>query len=49
MKDKRTAKIDFRVTPEEKELIKAYAEKHNMKVSEAIRSFCYKMFIKENE
>lgn len=47
MKEKRTAKIDIRVTPEEKELIKAYAERHDMKVSEVIRSFCYKAFIKE--
>ena len=49
MKDKRTAKIDIRVTPEEKELIKEYAAKHDMKVSELIRSFCYKALIKKTK
>ena len=49
MKTNKTQKIEIRLTPEEKELIKEYAKKHEITISEAVRSFCYKMFIKERD
>jgi cytidylate kinase len=40
----RDKKIEFRLTAEEKEKIIAYAEKHDMNMSEVIRSLCEKIF-----
>ena len=37
MKEIKDKKIDFRVSATEKERIKEYAEKHNIKVGELIR------------
>ena len=37
MKEIKDKKIDFRVSASEKERIKEYAEKHNIKVGELIR------------
>ena len=37
MKEIKDKKIDFRVSAAEKERIKEYAEKHNIKVGELIR------------
>ena len=44
MKTNKTEFIKMRLTPEEKELFKKYAEKHNMTMSEVIRHFCYQIF-----
>ena len=37
MKDKKSAKIEVRLTPKEKELIKEYAEAHHITISELVR------------
>lgn len=37
MKDNRDKRIEMRVTAEEKEYLKEYAENHNMTLSELIR------------
>ena len=37
MKEIKNKKIEFRLTAEEKEKIVAYAEKHNLTMSEVIR------------
>ena len=48
MKEVKTKKIDVRVTPEEKELIKAQATAYDLTVSELIRKALIKMnLIKE--
>lgn len=46
IKDK---KIEFRLTAEEKEKILEYAEKHDMTMSEVIRSLCEKIFYGQEE
>lgn len=45
----RDKKIEFRLTAEEKEKIIAYAEKHDMNMSEVIRSLCEKIFYESEE
>lgn len=37
MKENKSVRIEIRLTPREKELIKAYAEAHNTNVSELVR------------
>ena len=50
MKEVKTKKIDVRVTPEEKELIKAQAAAYDLTVSELIRKALIKMnLIKEGK
>lgn len=49
MKENKTKKIEFRLTAEEKEKILAYAEKHNMTMSEVVRDLCQKIFEGEVE
>lgn len=49
MKDTKKAKIDFRVTPEEKEKIKEFAKAHDMTVGEFVRWACEKIFYKEKQ
>ena len=50
MKDEiRECNLKIRVTPKEKEQIRAYAEKHNLTMSEAIRQLCYKIFSQEEK
>lgn len=44
MKENKTARVELRLTPKEKERIKEYAEQHHMTISEVIRVFCYKIF-----
>ena len=43
MKEVKTKKIDFRVTPDEKQRIKDFAEKKGMTVGELIRSALVRM------
>lgn len=40
MKNPKTTRIEIRMTPEEKELLKEYAAKRNQTVSELIRYYC---------
>lgn len=40
MKDNKTTRIEIRVTPKEKDMIKEWAAKHNITVSEAVRMLC---------
>ena len=47
MKNNKTEKISVRFTPEEKEMLKEYAESFEMTMSEAIRSFCCELFNKK--
>ena len=49
MKDVKTKKIDFRVTPEEKSRIKEFAKQKGMTVGELIRSTLIRMEALENE
>jgi len=49
MKENKTARMEIRLTPAEKEKLKQYAEKHNMTVSETIRDLCYKIFNENKE
>ena len=44
MKETKNVRIEIRLTPKEKELIKEYAEKHNTTISETVRDLCYKIF-----
>lgn len=44
MKETKDKRIEFRLTAEEKEKIIAYAEKHNLNMSEVIRELCQKIF-----
>jgi hypothetical protein len=44
MKEIKDKKVEFRLTVAEKEKILAYAEKHQMTMSELIRSLCEKIF-----
>lgn len=43
-KELKTTRIEIRVTPEEKELIKAYAEKRHLTISDVIRILCEEIF-----
>ena len=43
-KDLKTTRIEVRVTPEEKELLRAYAEERHLTMSEAIRWLCEEIF-----
>lgn len=47
MKEKRTAKLEIRLTPTEKETIKQYAEDRNTTVSEVVRQLCLQIFKEE--
>lgn len=49
MKEVRTKKIDFRVTPAEKERIKEYAKQKDITVGELIRSALIRMEALEKE
>lgn len=49
MKETKDKRIEFRLTAEEKEKIIAYAEKHNLNMSEVIRELCQKIFNQEEE
>ena len=49
MKETKDKRIEFRLTPEEKEKIIAYAEKHNLNMSEVIRELCQKIFNQEEK
>lgn len=40
IKETKTVKIEIRLTPNEKKLIKEYAEAHDITVSELIRNLC---------
>lgn len=42
-------KIEIRLTPEEKELIKKYCESKNITVSDFVRNACYKIFNQEEK
>lgn len=44
-----TAKLEFRLTPEEKEKIKAYCKQHNLTMSEFARIACEKIFNQEEK
>ena len=47
METRKTEFIKMRLTPEEKQKFKDYAEKHNMTLTEVIRHFCYQIFNQE--
>ena len=47
MKSNKTEKITVRFTPEEKEILKEYAENFSTTVSEVIRGFCCELFNKK--
>ena len=49
MKDNKTTRIELRTTPTEKEQIKAFAEKHDMTISELLRSLLYKAMKQEDK
>lgn len=49
MKEIKNVRIEIRLTPTEKELIKRYAEKHNTTISETVRNLCYKIFNENKE
>lgn len=42
MKEKKTVKIEFRLTPEEKEKIRIWCAERHLTISEAIRWFIFK-------
>lgn len=44
MKDNKTKKIEVRLTPEEKEALKEYADERHITMSEAIRWMCESIF-----
>ena len=48
MKETKDKRIEFRLTAEEKEKILAYAEKHNLTMSEVVRELCQKIFNQED-
>ena len=47
MKDIKTTKVEIRLTAEEKEKLREYAEKRHLTMSEAIRWLCEEIFQKE--
>lgn len=47
-KDKKDVFFKLRLTKSEKEKLQAYADKHNMTMTEAIRQLCYKIFEMED-
>ena len=49
MKENKTARLELRLTPEEKEQIKEYAEKRDMSASEFIRWACQRIFNQEEK
>lgn len=49
MKETKETFLKLRLTTEEKELIKQYAENRNMTMSEVVRELCYKIFNKEEK
>lgn len=44
MKNPKEARLEVRLTNSEKELIREYAAKHNLTMSEAVRSLVIKVF-----
>lgn len=48
MKDNKTSKIEIRLTPEEKEKLREFAEKRHTTMSEVIRQMCEKIFWEAN-
>lgn len=49
MKEIKNTKIELRLTQQDKDRIKEYADKHNMTMSEFIRFACEKIFQEENK
>jgi hypothetical protein len=49
MRDVKNTRLEIRLTPAEKEQFKAYAEKHDMTMSEAVLSICQRVFALEKE
>lgn len=47
MKDKKSTKIEVRLTPEEKEALQEYANERHITMSEAIRWMCESIFQKK--
>ncbi len=48
-KETRNQKVEIRLTPKEKEQLRAYAEERHLTMSEAIRWLCETIFQKESE
>lgn len=44
MKESKTAIFKMRLTPEEKQKLVEYAEKHNLSMTEAVKKLCEKIF-----
>ena len=49
MKEKKETFFKLRLTPEEKQKLREYAEERNLTMSEAVRVLCYKIFNKEED
>ena len=49
MKDIKTTKVEIRLTAEEKEKLREYAEKRHLTMSEAIRWLCEEIFQEEKQ
>lgn len=47
MKNNKTDKVTVRFTPEEKEILKEYADSFSMTLSEVIRGLCSELFRKK--
>jgi hypothetical protein len=48
-KEFKTTKIEIRLTPTEKEQLRAFAEKRHCTMSEAIKWLCYEIFNPKEE
>ena len=49
MKETKTTRLEIRLTPEEKEKIKAYAAEHNKTISAVVRELCQMIFESEGK
>lgn len=49
MKEVKNTKIEIRLTPTEKEQIRAYADKHGISMSEAVLGLCQRIFSQEED
>lgn len=49
MKESKETFFKLRLTTDEKEKLKKYAESRNLTMSEAVRVLCYKIFNQEEE
>ena len=49
MKENKTEIVKVRLTPEQKQQIKDYAEKYGLTMSEVVRDLCEKIFYKEEQ